>query len=165
MGINRYQRGYALIVAIVLTTVMLSFGLALGSVAYKQKVLASESVESQYAFYAADTALECALYADQQRNIFDYATHLNSDPALITSVVQCNDSGTASVSHIVTHGANLLTDLQRLEIGTKACADVMVQKSDTGQTSIYAQGYNVSCDTVSTPGTARFVSRGITSSN
>ena len=53
-------------------SVMLSFGLALGSLGYKQQVLASGAIASQYAFYVADTALECVLYADQQQGLFAY---------------------------------------------------------------------------------------------
>ena len=66
MAITQPQRGFALLVAVVFMSVMLSFGLALGSLSYKQQVLAGASVQSQYAFYAADAGLECALYEDQK---------------------------------------------------------------------------------------------------
>ena len=54
---KKTQRGFALLIAIIFMSVMLSFGLALGSLAYKQQVLASSAIQSQYAFYAADSAL------------------------------------------------------------------------------------------------------------
>ncbi len=65
-------------------SVMLAFGLALGSLSYKQQVLASSAVESQYAFYAADAGLECGLYADQQQNLFAYPQ--SNPPAAPTAV-------------------------------------------------------------------------------
>src|SRR3989344_5641097 len=58
-------RGFALLVAVIFMSVMLSFGLSLGSLAYKQTVLTASAIESQYAFYVADSALECALLADK----------------------------------------------------------------------------------------------------
>src|SRR5580658_7382511 len=81
MTAKQTQRGFALLIAVIFMSVMLSFGLALGALAYKQEVLASSAVESQYAFYAADAGLECALYADQVQNLFAYpATDPHSPP-------------------------------------------------------------------------------------
>jgi len=72
-------RGFALLIAVVLTSVLLSVGLALLDIAYKQITLSSTARQSQYAFYAADSALECALYWDQQEAAFEYgneASHI-----------------------------------------------------------------------------------------
>lgn len=59
-------RGFTLLIAVIFMAVVLAIGLALGSLGYKQSVLASSALESQYAFYAADAGLECALRADEQ---------------------------------------------------------------------------------------------------
>ena len=72
------SRGFALLVAIIFMSVMLTFGLALGALGYKQKVLASSSLGSQYAFYVADAALECILQADQQQNLFAYTADMSA---------------------------------------------------------------------------------------
>jgi Tfp pilus assembly protein PilV len=66
-------RGFTLLVAVILTSVLLSVGLALAALAYKDVLLASSAKNSAYAFYAADSIMECALYADQQQDAFDYA--------------------------------------------------------------------------------------------
>ncbi len=66
-------RGFTLLIAVVLTSVLLSVGLALLDIAYKQVVLSSTARQSQYAFYAADSAMECVLYWDQQQNAFGYS--------------------------------------------------------------------------------------------
>lgn len=71
-------RGFTLLIAVILTSVLLAVGLALLDVAYKQAVLASTAKQSQYAFYAADSALECALYWDQQQGAFAYTNPLSS---------------------------------------------------------------------------------------
>jgi Tfp pilus assembly protein PilX len=64
------QRGFTLLIAVILATVSLAVGLALADIAYKQVLLSSTARNSQVAFYRADSALECALYYDQQIGAF-----------------------------------------------------------------------------------------------
>lgn len=158
MAITEKKRGYALIVAVILTSVMLSFGTALSSLAYKQKVLASDATESQYAFYAADAALECALYADQQKNLFDYASHDASNPPALITTVACTTMSAEQGSY--EWDATALSVSQRISISSTQCADVVVGKYNTGKTDLYIQGYNASCAEVAA-GSARLVSRGL----
>ncbi|MEK7604305.1 MAG: hypothetical protein AAB442_00695 [Patescibacteria group bacterium] len=163
MAITTYKKGFALLIALIVMSVMLSFGLALGSLAYKQQVLASDAIQSQYAFYAADSALECALYADQRANLFDLASHDQSNPPLLITSVTCDEAGnftTRLSGYTYTPGSQLI-DIQRIRLSTKTCADVTVYKHTTGATEIYVQGYNASCATVASPGAARYISRGI----
>jgi Tfp pilus assembly protein PilX len=151
------KRGFALLIAVIFMSVMLSFGLALGALGYKQQVLASAAIESQYAFYAADAALECALYADQGtgQNLFAYPP---SDPPTVPAMT-CD--GAASIAATKSWSASqwIVTNRVRLD-SNKRCADVTVYKpSAAGTTFLFSQGYDVSCDTLGTD--ARFVSRGI----
>lgn len=75
------MRGVTLLVAVILSSVVLSVAMALLDVAYKQQLLASTAKQSQYAFYNADSAMECALYWDQQVSAFDY-TPLSPTPSI-----------------------------------------------------------------------------------
>lgn len=163
---SAYSRGFALLIAIIFMSVMLSFGLALGSIGYKQQVLASNAIESQYAFYAADAALECALYADQGagQNIFAYQSPQPSTAPLMT----CDVSGSvtfppASPTGIVSYTASQWVLAERLSLdGGKRCADVTIYKpspNSGGITYIFSQGYDVSCNSMGT--NPRFVSRGL----
>ncbi len=138
-------------------SVMLSFGLALGSLGYKQQVLASSAIESQYAFYAADAALECVLYADQQLNLFAYADY-DGNPKSMT----CEGSVSSVTQTPPALGQLVSTARVSLDSG-KHCADVTVYKPPpaSGTTYLFAQGYDVSCATVANANGARFVSRGI----
>lgn len=158
------NRGFALLIAIIFMSVMLSFGLALGSLGYKQQVLASGAIESQYAFYAADAALECALYADQQQNLFTYpASQPPSAPVMTCDGVSATFP-TAFPTGIVSYTASqwVIKETLSLDAG-KRCADVTIYKPapGTGVTYLFSQGYDVSCATIAAPGGARFVSRGI----
>jgi len=140
-------------------SVMLSFGVALGALGYKQQVLASNAIESQYAFYAADSAMECALYADQQQGLFTY----DSNPsAPVPSIVCDNNAPIAAV--VLSHTDTLWVFTMRISLDeSKRCADVTVYKPAPGEgaTYIFSQGYDVSCATVANPSGARFVSRGL----
>jgi len=144
-------------------SVMLSFGLALGSLGYKQAVLASSAIESQYAFYAADAALECALYFDQRQDFFAFPP---SDPAS-APVMTCD--GIAAVSATKVWSATQWIVTNRLSLNSTTayprCADVTIYKpapdAVDGTTYLYSQGYDVSCAKVTAPNGARFVSRGI----
>jgi hypothetical protein len=163
MAMKNTQRGFALLIAVIFMAVMLSFGLALGSLSYKQQILASASVQSQYAFYAADAGLECALYYDQKQNNFDYISH---DGTTHPNPIIC-DGATADelpAPDGYSYNASRLLVKQRVGIDSgKRCVDVTVYKMSDGQTYIFSQGYDVSCATVAAaaPNGARFVSRGI----
>lgn len=154
------KRGFALLIAVIFMSVMLTFGLALSSLAYKQQMLASTAIESQYAFYAADAALECALYEDQQRNLFEYTSNMSAPAPIMT----CDANTPISPPVVLSHTENTWVIFSRLSFdsGTR-CADVTVYKPavSSNKTHIFSQGYDVSCSTVANPNGARLVSRGL----
>ena len=158
------ERGFTLLIAIIFMSVMLSFGLALGSLSYKQEVLASNAIESQYAFYAADAALECALYDDQQQNLFAYTSNMLATAPAMT----CDNAAPASASLLLHTGTEWVISEYHLPLDKDAngnptrCADVTIYKysapTNGVTTYIFSQGYDVGCSAV---GGARFVSRGV----
>ncbi len=161
MAIN--NRGFALLIAVIFMSVMLSFGLALGSLGYKQQVLASSAIESQYAFYAADAGLECVLYGDQQQNLFAYANrNLTGNPTMTCNGQSINVS-TVSYDNPV----GLWVTQAQVPLNNNRCSIVTVYKYNTPQsgltTYIFSQGFDVPCATATAPPSgARFVTRGIT---
>lgn len=58
------QAGFVLSFSVLIAGVLLSVGLAIFSITLKELLLSSGGRESQFAFYAADTGGECALYWD-----------------------------------------------------------------------------------------------------
>ena len=165
------KRGIALLVTLIFMSVMLAFGLTLASLSYKQSVLASSAIESQYAFYAADAGLECALhdaalecvlYADQRQQAFTYSTHSRTNQPNATV---CNSVVATITSY--TYTGTQLTLIERISLdGGIHCADMTIYKKAgpdaSGYTTyLFAQGYNTSCATVADPGNARVASRGI----
>lgn len=140
------QRGFTLLIAVVLTSVLLSVGLALLDVAYKQILLSSTASQSTVAFYAADSVLECALYWDQQFTAFDFQNPLTS--------VTCRNIAiplTTSVS-----GSTRTTTFDVPCVTGGVLGEVTAYKDSNGDTSIYATGYST-CDTAF----ARRIERGL----
>jgi hypothetical protein len=133
-------RGFALSIAVIITSVVLAVGIALLDVAYKQVLLSSSAKNSQYAFYNADSALECALYWDQKLNAFDYSSPLSSGS------IRCDGRGLVSyVSPPPSGGLPRTTTYQIACQSSGISASVTVIKQSSGSTDLYANGYNT-CD-------------------
>ena len=153
-------RGFALLIAIIFMSVMLAIGLSLGMLAFKQEQLTSTALRAQDAFYAADAGLECALYADQKQDMFNYDTYMTTKN---TPAVSCEGLVTSFSSSL---GRRDLIFTGRMPIANNTeCADITVYKPSrsNAQTYIYSQGYNVPCSTVTsaTAGSDSFASQGL----
>lgn len=145
---HRAGRGFALMFAILASTVLLSMSVAIWNIALREVVLSSYGRESQIAFYAADTGAECALYWDIKET---FAT--SSDSAVDTSI-SCGGetipvaSGPNSVVS-VRDNFNATTTFSMTEI-SGTCVDVSIVKHDPegdgfSTTKIETFGHNV-CD-------------------
>jgi hypothetical protein len=133
------QRGFTLLISIILASVVLALGTALLDISYKQIVLASSAKQSGYAFYTADSALECALYWDQQKNVFDFS---NATPA---SSITCggqtmNFSGGGNTTYVV--GTVRTTKLTVTCPSGGSDGIITATKDSGGNTALYATGYN-----------------------
>jgi len=60
------QKGFALLYAVLVAVLVVAVGASVVSLAIKQVVLTGTARESEYAFYAANTGMECARYWDTQ---------------------------------------------------------------------------------------------------
>jgi Tfp pilus assembly protein PilE len=128
------QRGFTLLIAVILASVLVTVGLALSDIAYKQVILASTAKQSQYAFYAADAALECALFYDQEYDAF------NTNPTDLTSL-SCNGQ---NISFSSTGSSPKVTTFSIPCVGGGSNATVRVYKGNltTPTHALYASGYN-----------------------
>lgn len=62
--INNNQKGFALLFSVLVSVMVLAVGTSIINIALKQVILSGAGRESQFAFYAANTGLECALFWD-----------------------------------------------------------------------------------------------------
>jgi len=91
------NKGFALLFAVLVSTLVLAIGASVISIALKQIVLASSSRDSQFAFYAANTGIECAIYWDlntpTEGNVFATSTgsSLHDSDDVIRAAVTCGE--------------------------------------------------------------------------
>ncbi|HEX9608737.1 MAG TPA: hypothetical protein VGA06_00820 [Candidatus Paceibacterota bacterium] len=143
------RRGFTLLYAVLVSSLLLSLGLAIFNVTLKGLDLSSTARESQFAFYAADLGVECALYWDLKQKAF--ATSTSSS---ITCAGQTfNGMGGSGYNATSTFTINLNRPPNPLPY----CAVVSVVKQPSpDRTLVEARGYNT-CDT----GNPRRVERAI----
>lgn len=158
---QKKQKGFTLLFAILVSTLVISIGASMISIALRQTVLSGTSRESQYAFYAADTAMECAYYWDTvgsnelENPIFPVSGNLDSTN-VNNSEIKCSGYEFLNSGEITTDSGVTNFKLQIKDIGTSQkslktyCAEVTVIKEpeSTGltKTRIESKGYNT-CDT------------------
>lgn len=155
---NRYlhSRGFSMLFSVLASSLVLSIGLSIFNLTLKELVLSSSGRESQFAFYAADSGAECALYWDLEgTNIFatSTSTHLPSNPS-----PECNlqpISITASPRTGSSATTQFQFDVYKPGDATASwyCAKVKVVKTDVSgatQTVIESRGYNNQCGLLST---------------
>src|SRR4051812_44341832 len=90
------QRGFTLLLAALTASIALSMGASIFLIAKKEVTLSSLGRDSQYAFYSADQAAECALYWDLRWNYFGTTTPSGFDINTLRCDGQClvNNAGT-----------------------------------------------------------------------
>jgi len=126
------NKGFALLIAVILTAAILTTGLSIVGSAVKEVALAHTARNSSKALYIADSGVECALYWDNIRG--------NPDEPVLFSVdgdhlIACNDS--LLEVEVSTSGSNEKTAnfWLREQLGqADSCARVVISKSDLGQT-------------------------------
>lgn len=147
------NKGMTLFIAVSIMGVLLFISFAVINIAIKGSLFASSGRDSQFAFYAADAGLECALYWDSKYDPSKFAT---STAGTITCAGQTIStgtiiSGTTTVSRIGGGGsANPTSNFGfTMNQGTNPvthCVIVSVTKNLNGTTYIKSRGYNT-CDT------------------
>ena len=147
------KQGFVILIAVLVSTLVVSIGAFIALIAVKELALSSSGRESQDAFYAADSALECALYHDCRVEQFgSTATPQNVDcdgrASVITVEPGSNTNNSTSYFEISFINAN------NPLAANAPYARVRVVKSDVGtvddKTIIESQGYNVKNPTIPT---------------
>ncbi len=155
MSMYKQNKAFTLLISALVASITLVVGMGIFRLALRQIALSSIGRDSQYAFYAADSAGECALYWDVRYDIFPTTTPaaaaFSCDGVAITS--------SASKAGFVT------TSIYRYETDTR-CVDVSVAKTEneiTGEitTTVTADGFNVDCTVVSSGPSARILQRSV----
>lgn len=131
------KQGFTLFIAVLLGSLMLAIGFSIFNLAFKELLLSSSARDSQIAFYAADTGLECALYYDQKQEAFP-----TTGPQPQSASITCAGQSTAAARQSVSGGYRWAWVL---DTGTLCTTIEVYKETDTGRTQIRALGYNT-CD-------------------
>ncbi len=151
------KRGFTLLIAMITTSMLLLVSFVVVNIALQQLIISNAAEESQYAFYAADSGTECALYWDLKNPSGDSAFD-----ATVPGTISCNGqtvtTGSQSVPTIPVTPSVIGGSSQSIfSINfTKGCAIVRVTKAGVN-TTVDSRGYNT-CDTSAT----RRFERGVT---
>jgi hypothetical protein len=161
---TKRQRGVALLFAVLLTSMLLLVALGIVNITYKELLFSGEAKDSDRAFFAADTGIECALFLDKQ-GVY-VATGTPTPPSDL-----CNGL-TFAVDGLVhnTTGTSIYTFMIPVP-ANNTCSDVVVDKNfavgPDSYTKIVSVGYNLptsgaTCTAGIPAGSTRVVSRALT---
>jgi len=135
---NEKQKGFALLFTVIIVSAVSVITAGLTSAIYKQMILSSLVRDSQTAFYQADTASDCAIYADLVE------VPKITDPTFIEKH-KTNDwtCGGLKLRTKLVSASGYTLSLEDETI-SEPCFNIQVTRSGT-LTKIKAKGYNI-CD-------------------
>lgn len=154
------QKGITLFISIVIMSILLFISFAVINITIKTTIFASSGRDSQFAFYAADTGIECALFWDSRFDPSKFATSTAPDSITCAGVTtidgQVNIPGTSTPARIGGGGDGNPTSIFSFEMNQTGsaenrvpyCTVVTVTKYYDGpdlRTYIKSRGYNT-CD-------------------
>lgn len=152
------ERGITLFIAVIASSLLLLVSLAVVNITYKDILFSSSARDSQFAFYAADSGVECAMYWDFKNpsDISAFSITTEGTPRTINcnnQAMSTGDSLPGGVTGLIGGGGNSNpTSIFSFDYSPQAyCAIVTVNKYEAPgspiiQTTIESRGYNT-CDT------------------
>ncbi len=132
---NKIKGGYAMLFAVIIVSAISVITAGLINATYKQIILSSLAKNSQLAFYQADTAADCALYAEQV---------LRDERPEFFKEDGGGDWSCGGYNLIIKPSSDIDYKIysQELEDSTEPCFRISVSGT-TGKQKIKASGYNV----------------------
>ena len=131
------QRGFTLLIAVLISGILLSLGVAIFNIVSKEIVLSTSGRESQFAFYASDTGIECALYWDYQQDAFATTSALAEVSCADKDIPLTRDYDAVSDTYTTTFNFSLGTGL------ASPCSAVeVVREHNPTRTSVESSGFN-----------------------
>ncbi len=145
---NHFQNkksGFVILFTALISTIVLAIALGIANLSFREVLLSSSARDGEFAFFAADTGAECALYWDIRQVAFGSTLVV---PSCHTGAVDMRASSSPFEF--------------RFDTGESGCAVVTVDKNDPTVTKIESLGYNVPCATLDiVPLPPRLVERAI----
>ena len=132
-----YSRGFTILFAVLIGSLLLSLGIFIAHLSLKEIVLSAAGKNSETAFFAADTGIECALYFDFRVG----GTFPKSNEESMPPSVDCN-GGNNPLALVGSPTSSAATSTFTLSFAPSGCAIVTVGKTVSGSTVIESRGRN-----------------------
>jgi len=117
---QKSQQGFTLFIAVIITSIVILLGVTIAGIMQRDTLITASSRASTQAFYAADTALECALRWDD-RDAPEFADGASTISCAGNDSIPINScSGDCDFSFV-------LDD----RLGANVCAEVSIEKDST----------------------------------
>ena len=139
-----FASGFTVFVALIVTGTLLLISSAVVNLAVKQSRISASGRESQDAYYAADTGMECALYWDVKN-----PSGASAFATSTSSTIYCNKDAN-NLGNQWTVGGGYTSVIDRINfLPDPYCAIVTVNKGMDGSTQIESMGYNTCAEDAS----------------
>lgn len=149
------RKGFTLLLASLVVAVVLAIGASIFAIAQKELILSSIGRDSQFAFYAADSGAECALYWDVRYSYFASTPPDGVNPTCDNQPLDATGHpGFESYPYTVEFELVLFANADGIS-GTSDdlgyCARVAVTKDiNPIRTHVRADGFSTNCASVDT---------------
>lgn len=137
---NKKNRGFSLLISVVITGAVIVISTGIVSLASQFIRISTAGRDSQIAFYAADSGIECALFWDIKSPIGRSA--FSTD---VQNSIYCNKDESNTSNQWTVGGSRISTINKITFLPDPFCAIVTVTKNENGTTLIESRGYNT-CD-------------------
>lgn len=131
---QKNNRAFVILFAVTISAILLAIALGVSNIAFREIRFSTNARDTNNALFAADTAIECALYYD--KGGADATNTLNA----FTGTANMNCAG-ANVD-IRESGFVWAFAIGGMGDTGDACASVTVDKATIGETQIVSRGYN-----------------------
>lgn len=163
---NNKKKGFVLLFAVLISSLVLAVGISMISIALKQVQLSGSGRDSQYAFYVANTGAECATYWDLasssvfRTNSNEATTNIDIEclgMRITDNTLLCNPDINSDIGWCSSASGNIYKTKFRISYDQDGvtekkpyCADVIVSKEIgvnnlVSTTTVTSRGYNT-CD-------------------
>jgi hypothetical protein len=120
------NKGFTLLLAVLITSIILGISVGFTTFVIRELTISAIGRESQKAFFASDSGIECALYWDLKQNAFATSS---------TSSINCTGL------YFTVGGPSGISEFD-LNFTNGSCSHVKVDKSVYPQTKIDSYGHN-----------------------
>ncbi len=146
---NHNHQGFVILFTILIASIIMVIGLGMYSIATRESVLSGTAREAQYAFYAADAGVECALYAQSIDNgsgnppIIDALSTQSFDCGGMQVSLDSSGGGDGSPSSPYVY--RMMVDPNKRTCAVVSIFNAALIGGNTNLRRVIAQGYNL-CD-------------------